>query len=146
MTTTRRKNWLGTIATFLGCLGVIAAVLPTWILPLVSPPAPVDKVVVDTAHNIKNRLVAKAMGRAYQEPIRTTDWYKLLSVVAVTLGVGALIFSATSFVSHEPWRFAVAGATLGAGTILFQFSLMIAFALIGVLFVAVILNVIGVSP
>ena len=146
MITTRRKNWLGTIATFFGCLGVIAAVLPTWVLPLVSPPEPVDKVVVDTAHSIKDRLVAKVIGKEYKEPIRKTDWYKLLSVVAVTLGVGALVFSAISFVSHEPWRFAVAGATLGAGAIFFQFSIMISFALIGVLFVAVILNALGVSP
>lgn len=146
MTMTRRKNWLGIIATLLGCLGIIAAVLPTWVLPLVSPPEAVDKVVVDTAHNIKNRLVAKAMGKEYDEPVRKTDWYKVLSVVAVTLGVGALVFSAVSFVSREPWRFAVAGATLGAGAILFQFSLMIAFGLIGVLFVAVILSALGLSP
>lgn len=146
MTTTRRKNRLGIIATWLGCLGIIAAVLPTWVFPLVSPPEPVDKVVVDTAHNIKNRLVAKAMGKEYKEPIRKTDWYKVLAVAAVTLGVGALVFSAVSFVSREPWRFAVAGATLGAGAILFQFSLMITFALIGVLFVAVILGAFGLSP
>jgi len=145
MTTAQRKNWLGSIATFFGCLAVIAAVLPTWVLPLVAPPEPVDKVVVDTAQNIKDRLIAKAAGKEYKEPVRKTDWYQLLAVVAVTLGVGALVFSAISFVSHEPWRFAVAGAALGAGAILFQFSLMVAIALIGILFVAVILNALGVS-
>ena len=146
MTTIRRKNWLGIIATLLGCLGIIAAVLPTWVLPLVTPPQPIDEVVVDTAHQIENRLVAKAFGQEYKQPVRKTDWYKVLSVAAVTLGVGALVFSAVSFVSREPWRFAVAGATLGTGAILFQFSLMIAFALIGILFVAVILSALGLSP
>ena len=146
MTTTRRKNWLGIIATLLGCLGIIAAVLPTWVLPLVTPPQPIDEVVVNTAHQIKNRLVAKALGQEYKQPVRKTNWDKVLSVAAVTLGVGALVFSAVSFVSREPWRFTVAGATLGAGAILFQFSLMIAFALIGILFVAVILSALGLSP
>ena len=145
MSAVQRKNWFGSFATFLGCLAVMAAVLPTWVLPLVAPPEPIDKAVVSTAQNIKDRLVAKAAGKAYQEPVRKTDWYPLLAVVAVTLGVGALIFSAISFVSREPWRFAAVGATLGVGAIVFQASLMIAFALIGILFIAVILNALGVS-
>lgn len=141
-----RRHWLGIFATLLGCLGIIAAVLPTWVLPLVSPPPAIEDVVVDTAHNIKNRFVAKAMGEEYKEPIRKTDWYKVLSVAAVTLGIGALVFSAVSFVSREPWRFAVTGATVGASAILFQFSLMITFSLIGVLFVAVVLSALRLSP
>lgn len=146
MTATQRKNWLGIIATFLGCLAVIVAVLPTWVLPLVTPPEPVDKIVVTTAQKIKDRLVAKATGTEYKEPIKKTDWYSLLAVVAVSLGVGALVFSAISFVAHEPWRLAAAGATLGAGAIVFQVSLMIAFALIGILFISVILGYLGISP
>lgn len=145
MTFIQGKNWFGTIATFLGCLAVIAAVLPTWVLPLVAPPEPVDKVVVDVAQNIKDRLVAKATGKAFKEPMHKADLYQIFAVVAVIMGVGALVFSAISFVRHEPWRFAVAGATLGAGSIVFQFSLLIAFALIGILFIAVILNFLGIS-
>ena len=145
MSAVQRKNWFGGLATLLGCLAVMAAVLPTWVLPLVAPPEPIDKAVVGTAKNIKDRLIAKASGETYKEPARKTDWYQLLAVVAVGLGVGALIFSAISFVLREPWRFAAVGATLGVGAILFQVSLMIAFALIGILFIAVILNALGVG-
>jgi hypothetical protein len=145
MTTTQQKTWLGTFATIFGCLAVAAAVLPTWVLPLVLPPEPVDKVVIDLTQSLKNRLAAKASGKVFKEPERKANWYQIFSVVAVSLGVGALVFSALSFITHEPLRFAVAGATLGVGAIIFQVSLFIAFALIGILLIAVILNTFGVS-
>ena len=145
MTTAPKTHWLGIIGTFFGCLAVLAAVLPTWVLPIVMPPEPVDKVVVDTAQKIKERVVAKAKGVEYKEAERKTDWYRVLSAAAVTLGALAIVLAAISFVAREPWRFAGAAATLGAGAILFQFSLLVAGALIAVLLIAVILNALGIS-
>lgn len=145
MSTAQRKHWLGIVGTLFGCLAVIAAVLPIWVLPLVVPPEPVDKVVVDTAQKIKDRVVAKAKGVEYKEPQHRADVYQILAAAAVTLGVVALILGAISFVSHEPWRFSAVASALGAGAILFQFSLMVAGAIVIVLLVAVVLNALGAS-
>lgn len=145
MTTSPKTHWLGIVGTLFGCLAVLAAVLPLWVLPIVQPPDPADKVVVDTARKIKERIVAKARGVEYPEAERKTDWYRVLSAAAVTLGALAIVFAALSFVAREPWRFAGAAASLGAGAILFQFSLMVAAALIAVLLIAVILNALGIS-
>ena len=145
METTVKRHWFGIVGTALGCLAIIAAVLPTWVLPLLVPPPPVDRVVVDTAQKIKNRVIAKAKGVEYQEPKRALDWYQVLAAVAVTLGVLALVLAAVSFVVREPWRFAGAAGALGAGAIVFQFSLLIAGALIGILLIFVILNYLGIS-
>jgi hypothetical protein len=132
MTATQNKHWLGIIGTIFGCLAIVAAVLPTWVLPVVLPPEPVDKVVVDTAQKIKDRVAARVKGVEFKEPERSLDWYKILAIAAVSLGVLALIFGAVSFVAHEPWRYAGAAATLGAGAIVFQFSLLVAGALLGI--------------
>ena len=145
METTVKKHWFGIVGTALGCLAIIAAVLPTWVLPLFVPPPPVDRVVVETAQTIKDRVIAKAKGVEYQEPKRALDWYQILATVAVTLGVLALVLAALSFVVHEPWRYAGAAGTLGAGAIVFQFSLLIAGALLAILLVFVILNCLGIS-
>lgn len=145
MTTTRKTHWLGIIGTIAGCLAVVAAVLPTWVLPVLIPPEPVDKIVVDTAQKIKDRVAAKIKGVEYKEPERKLDWYKVLAIAAVSLGVLALIFAAISFVTHEPWRYAGAAATLGAGAIVFQFSLLVAGVLIGILLLFVILSALNIS-
>lgn len=145
MTTTQKKHWLGIIGTLVGCLAIVAAVLPTWVLPVLIPPKPVDKVVVDTAQKIKDRVIAKVKGVEYKEPQRKLDWYHVLAITAVSLGVLALIFAAVSFVVHEPWRYAGAAATLGAGAIVFQFSLLVAGALLGILLLFVILSALNIS-
>ena len=145
METAVKKHWFGIIGTTIGCMAVVAAVLPTWVLPVIVPPPPLDRVVVETAHKIKDRVVAKAKGVEYQEPTRSVSWYQVFAVVAVSLGVIALILAAISFVVREPWRYAGAAGALGAGAIIFQFSLLVAGALIGILIIFVILNYFGIS-
>jgi len=145
METTVKKHWFGIVGTALGCLAIIAAVLPTWVLPIFVPPPPVDRVVVETAQKIKDRVIAKAKGVEYRESKRALDWYQILAAIAVTLGVLALVLAAVSFVVHEPWRYAGAAGTLGVGAIVFQFSLLIAGALLAILLVFVILNYLGIS-
>jgi len=140
MTGAPRKHLFGMIATLFGCLAVVAALLPIWVLPLVAPPDPVDKVVVETAQKIKDRVMAKAKGIEYQEPAKRTNWYSVFSAAAVTLGVLALVLGTISFVAHEPWRYAAAAAALGAGSIVFQFSLLIAGAFIAIWLLAVIFS------
>lgn len=141
----KNNHWIGVAATAIGCLAVIAAVLPTWVLPLVVPPEPVDKVVVDTAQKIKDRVAARVKGLEYKEPARGMNWYQVCAAVAMSLGVLAVVLAAISFVMREPWRFAGAAATLGAGAIIFQFSLVVAGAIVGLLLVTIILNKLDIS-
>jgi hypothetical protein len=145
MEMTVKRYKFGIVGTFLGCLAIIAAVLPTWVLPLFAPPPPVDRVVVETAQKIKDRVIAKAKGVEYQEPKRALDWYQIFSAIAVILGVLALILSVVSFAFREPWRYSGTAGALGAGAIVFQFSLLISGALIGIVLIFVVLNFLGMS-
>lgn len=145
MSSATQRHWFGVLGTLFGCLAILVAVLPLWVLPLVQPPEPVDKVVVDVAQKIKDRVAAKLQKVEYKEPATRASLSQVLSVVAVSLGSLALVCAAVSFVAKEPRRFAAAAAALGVGAILFQFSLMIAGALIAILFVMVVLNALGIG-
>lgn len=117
----KRRPWFGISANIAGALAVVAAVLPMWVLPVIAPRPPIDKVVADTAGKIKDRIVAKVKGASYNEPERKVDPYGVSAVVAVSLGVCALILAAVSFLFHEPRRYVTTAAILGAGAIAFQF-------------------------
>jgi hypothetical protein len=145
MNTTPEKHTLGIIALVFGCLSIIAAVLPTWVLPLVLPPEPIGKVLVERPLTIKDRGVVNAKVVESQAPAQKTDWYSICSAAVVTLSVLALVLAAISYVTHEPRRFAAAAGFLGVGAIIFQFSLLIAGALIVILFIYVILNALDIS-
>ena len=129
MTASIRRPWFGRSATLLGCLAVLAAVLPLWVLPVLQPPEPLDKVIVSTAEKVKARIAAHAKGVAYQEPARHTDWYRVLAAAAATFGAMAIVLAAVSAVAREPRRFAVVAAALGVGALLFQLILAVLSAL-----------------
>ena len=96
MTTAPQKHWFGLFGTLFGCLAILAAVLPLWVLPLVQPPEPIDKVVVDVAQRIKDRVAAKVQKVEYKEPATRANLSKVLSAVAVSLGALALVCAAVS--------------------------------------------------
>ena len=143
MTTASKTHWFGAIGTLFGCLALLAAILPIWVLPMMVPPEPIDKTVVEAAQQIKDRVVATVRGVEYQEPARKTDWYRVFSVAAATLAALALVLAAISFVAREPWRFAAAAAALGAGAIVFQISIALAAALVAIVLIAVVLGAFG---
>lgn len=145
MTASIRRPWFGLSATLLGCLAVLAAVLPLWVLPVLQPPEPLDKVIVSTAEKVKARIAAQAKGVAYQEPARHTDWYRVLAAAAATFGAMAIVLAAVSAVAREPRRFAVVAAALGVGALLFQLSVAVATALIVCLLMLAVLSALGVT-
>lgn len=138
MTTASKTHWFGAIGTLFGCLALLAAILPIWVLPMMVPPEPIDKTVVEAAQQIKDRVVATVRGVEYQEPARKTDWYRVFSVAAATLGALALVLAAISFVAREPWRFAAAAAALG--------GIALAAALVAIVLIAVVLGAFGAGP
>ncbi|UJB64605.1 hypothetical protein YS110_07525 [Acidovorax sp. YS12] len=145
MTASIRRPWFGLSATLFGCLAVLAAVLPLWVLPVLLPPEPLDKVIVSTAEKVKARIAAKAKGVAYQEPARRTDWYSVLAAAAATFGALAIVLAAVSAVAREPRRFAAVAAALGVGALLFQLSVAVATALIVCVLVLAVLSALGIT-
>lgn len=57
-----RSRRLGSIGSLVGLLALVAAILPHWVLPMIDPPPPIDKVIVDVGHRVKDRLVAHIKG------------------------------------------------------------------------------------
>ena len=145
MTASIRRPWFGLSATLFGCLAVLAAVLPLWVLPVLQPPEPLDKVIVSTAEKVKARIAAQAKGVAYQEPARRTDGYRVLAAAAATFGAMAIVLAAVSAVAREPRRFAAVAAALGVGALLFQLSVAVATALIVCLLILVVLSALGIA-
>ena len=134
---------LGIIGSIVGVLALMAAVLPHWVVPLVFPPPPADKVIVDTGHRIKDRIVAKVKGVEYQAPKveKSTgrSWSEAASVTAISLGLLAILFSVLSLISREERLLAAVAAMLGTGAIAIEIS----FVMIGALILIAILYVIG---
>ena len=145
MTATRQRHWMGVLSVVAGGLALLAALLPAWVLPVVMPPQPVEQVVADTAQRLKDRVVAKVRGLDYEAPAPRTDWYRVFAAVAITLGTLALVLAALSLAVQQPWRYAAAAAALGLGAIVFQYSLMLAGAIVFLLVVLVVLSLLNAS-
>jgi hypothetical protein len=134
---------LGIIGSIVGVLALMAAVLPHWVVPIVFPPPPADKVIVDTGHRIKDRIIAKVKGVEYQAPkvekSAGRSWSETASVTAISLGLLAVLFSVLALVLREERLLAGVAAALGTGAIAIEIS----FLAMGVLMLIVILYVVG---
>jgi hypothetical protein len=125
---------LGMIGSIVGMLALIAAVLPHWVLPAMFPPPPIDQVIVETGHRVKERLIAHAKGVEYQAPRQE----KLLgdrlsggfSTTAVSLGLLAIVMAVVSLFFREEKLLAGVSATLGVAAIAVEVSFIVLGALI----------------
>jgi hypothetical protein len=132
----------GTIGSVVGLLALVAAVLPHWVVPIVFPPPPIDQVIVDTGHRLKERLIARAKGVEYQAPKREKSdadrWNEGLAVGAVSLGLLAIVFAVCSLIFREERRLAGTAAALGVGAIAFELAIVAigALILIAIIYVA----------
>ncbi|WP_025033210.1 hypothetical protein [Bradyrhizobium sp. DOA9] len=138
---------LGIIGSIVGVLALMAAVLPHWVVPMVFPPPPADKVIVDTGHRIKDRIVAKVKGVEYQAPrpekSAGRSWSETASVTAISLGLLAILLSVLSLIFREERLLAAVAATLGTGAIAIEISFFMMGALILIAILYVIGNIIG---
>jgi hypothetical protein len=126
---------LGIIGSIVGLVALMAAVLPHWVLPMMFPPQPVDQVIVDVGHRLKDRLIARAKSVEYQAPARERSLGDRLSdgfsIAATSLGVLAIILAVFSLFFREEKLLAGVSATLGV----FAIAVEISFVVIGVLIV-----------
>ena len=138
---------LGVIGSLIGLLAFIAAVLPHWVVPIVYPPPPVDQVIVDTGHRIKDRIIARVKGVEYQAPkvekSAGRSWSEAASVTAISLGLLAILLSVLSLIFREERLFAAVAATLGTGAIAVEISFVLIGALILIAILYVVANIIG---
>ncbi|WP_315722078.1 MULTISPECIES: hypothetical protein [unclassified Bradyrhizobium] len=143
MDTMARSRRLGSIGSVVGLFALVAAVLPHWVLPVIDPPPPIDKVVVDVGHRVKDRLVARIKGVDYQAPVHEPSWtdrlQQQLPVAAVLLGLLAIILGVVGQLRREERHIAAMATTLGSCAIAVQLS----FVLMGVLIVMAIIYFVG---
>lgn len=138
---------LGIIGSIVGMLALMAAVLPHWVVPMVFPPPPADKVIVDTGHRIKDRIVAKVKGVEYQAPkvekSAGRSWSETGSVTAISLGLIAILFSVLALVFREERLLAGVAAALGTGAIAIEISFLAMGLLMLIVILYVVANIIG---
>lgn len=137
----------GVIGSIVGVLALIAAVLPHWVLPVIYPPPPVDKVIVDTGHRLKERLIARVKGVAYQAPPRETSTGSQLhdaaSIGAISFGLLAILLSVLALVFREERLLAAVAAALGMGAIAIEISFLFMGVLVLIAVLYVVANIIG---
>ena len=138
---------LGVIGSIVGVLALIAAVLPHWVVPIVYPPPPVDQVIVDTGHRIKDRIIARVKGVEYQAPkvekSAGRSWSETASATAISLGLLAILLSVLALIFREERLLAGVAAILGTGAIAIEISFVMIGALILIAILYVVANIIG---
>ncbi len=138
-----RPRRLGAIESIIGLVALVSAILPHWVLPMIYPPPPVDQVVVDVGHRIKDRVIARIKGVDYQPPPREIAWPDRLdhglSVAAVSLGLLAIILGVVAQLFREQRQVALMATTLGGLAIAVELS----FVLMGALVLMAILYLFG---
>jgi hypothetical protein len=126
---TPQSRRLGMIGSIVGLLALIAAVLPHWVVPVLYPPPPIDQVLVDTGHRLKERLIARAKGVEYQAPRREKSIGDRLSdgfsIAAVSLGLLAIAMAIVSLFFREERLIAGVSATLGVAAIAVEVSFLV---------------------
>jgi hypothetical protein len=142
-----RSRIAGGVGAIVGMLALALAVLPTWVLPEIFPPPPVENVIVDTASRLKQRVIAKAQGVEYRE-MRAADpaegWSRACSIAAISLGLAAIGCAVFSFLRREPLRYAGTAAAIGAGAIAFEVAMLALGVLIVLALIAIVSNYLGV--
>ncbi|MBC9878122.1 hypothetical protein G8O24_12290 [Bradyrhizobium sp. INPA01-394B] len=138
---------LGVIGSLVGVLALIAAVVPHWVLPVIYPPPPADKVIVDTGHRLKERLIARVKGVDYQAPPRERSMGSQLSdassIGAISFGLLAILLSVLALVFREERLLATVAAALGTGAIAIEISFFFMGVLILIAVLYVVANIIG---
>ena len=132
------------IGSIVGMLALIAAVLPLWVVPIMFPPEPIDQVIVDIGHSVKERLVARAKGVEYQAPRREKSTADRLSqgfsTAAVSLGLLAIVLAVFSRIFREERLLAGISATLGGVAIAVEISFIVIGALVLIAIVYAVMN------
>ena len=138
---------LGVIGSIVGLLALIASVLPHWIVPVIYPPPPADKVIVDTGHRLKDRLIAGVRGVEYQTPPREKSTGSQIrdasSIGAISLGLLAITLAVFALVFREERMLAAVAAALGTGAIAIEISFLAMGVLVFVVILYVVANIIG---
>jgi hypothetical protein len=138
---------LGMLGSVIGLVALIAAILPHWVVPVVFPPAPLDQVIVETGHRVKERLIARAKGLEYQKPPKEKTagavWSDASSMAAIWLGLIAIILAVLSQFRREQKLYAGMSAALGVGAIAFELIFIAIGALIVIAIIYAVLDHIG---
>lgn len=134
----------GIIGSIIGLLALVAAVLPQWVLPMVLPPPPIDQVIVDTGHRLKDRLIARIKRIEYhapqREPTVAERWREGLAFGAVSLGLLAIIFATFALIFREEPLLAGISTALGVGAIAFELAMLAMGALLLIAIIFLVMN------
>jgi hypothetical protein len=145
--TTLPPRRFGAIGSVVGLLALIAALLPHWIMPMIYPPLPVDQVIVETGHRLKERLIAHAKGIEYQAAAPNVSdavrWNERLAAGAVGLGLLAIVLAVCSLLFREERILAGVSAALGVTAIAFEFAVVAIGALILIAIIYAVLDYLG---
>lgn len=139
---------LSSIGIIVALFALTAALLSPWVIAALSPPAPpIEKEIIDFASKLKDAAIAKAKGVEYvpasnsepNTPLLVEYYFPgviSLAMLGVCIGVIALV--------HEPKKLPGSLAVgFGLTAAIAQWSLFIAFMIIGLIFITKVLDIFG---
>ncbi len=115
-------NRISFVALLAGALALAFAILPSFILPMTHPPAPVEERIIGLAQQMKDRAIAMTKGHDYQAPANNNSerarWALRASLAAACTGLLAIIGAAFAYARDESPKACFAAAALGSIAIL----------------------------
>jgi hypothetical protein len=121
---------LGLAGSVIGLLALIAAVLPQWVLPAVSPAKPAEQIATGTRHSLRDGIIARIKKSfahdAQEQKPEAQSWRQRFSIVAISLALLAITLSVFSFIRREEKLYAGLAAALGGSAIAFQLVILLA--------------------
>ncbi len=116
------SNRLSFVALLMGALALAFAILPSFVLPMTHPPAPLPDRVVSLAQQFKERTLAIAKGNEYQAPVTSNSerarWALRTSLVAAGAGLLAIVIAAFAYARDESPKASLTAAAMGGIAIL----------------------------
>jgi hypothetical protein len=143
-----RSSPFGLSGVVAGFVALAFSILPFFVLPAMFPPKPLDQTIAETAIRVKERIAAHTKGEeppSPTQPAPSEAWYRVSTVLAIALGLGAMAAATASFLRREDRRYAAVATTLGVGAIAVQVALLALGVLAIFLIVLWVLSQLGVS-
>lgn len=133
----------GYIGFALGALSLLLVLTHFWSGPF-APQQRTGVTVGELAAEIRHAAVRKLKGQPPPKPTaRPWDSDRVLEVVAALLAGLAVVAGAAGYARRENWRPAIAGATLGASAVAFQFFAWAILVIAGAIIIAAVVYNIG---
>ncbi len=146
MEKTEEKTYFAMIGLIISLMAFSLSVTSPWLTELIAPPPQetLEDIAVETALDIKDKLIKGLKGEEYKSPpIETkTSLADILPLIIILIALAGTALGTIGFVKKESARTSITAIALGITAIMAIYFLMIAAILLFILLIGAILSAI----